>query len=216
MKTTPHETLSDDRLGEIDARLGEIDARWTEWDRELAQVQKDLEEGGMDFWDALHAVHAQQVESMRRGDSPFDFDQLRQLLDELCGIYLEADPERRALIRGFFDDKDRLSTYLHSYIGGRAARLLRSSGDVKWLRIGLAAASISDMRVDWRDLLISLGKLYLAAEDVGIRPISHFTAVAKISNPEGRYGEGSTRDLLRDFHRSGHLRSIKQQRQGNK
>jgi hypothetical protein len=206
----PDEIVPNNRLVEIDACIEELDARWIEWDRELAKVQKALQDGGMNLWEALEAVHEQVVETINRGDSPVDFGQLGELIDELCGIYLEADPQRRGLIRSLFDDQDRARKYLHSYIAGRAARRLRSSGDARWLRLGLAAASIVDMRVDWRDLLICLGELYLAAEDVGIRPRSHFSAVARISSREERYGDGSTRDLLRDFHRSGHLRSIKQ------
>jgi len=203
------QTFSEERLAEIDVRLAELNERWEDWDRELAKEQQELEDRGMDWWDALEAVHQRSMERMRGGDSPVTFDELGELLDELCALYLETDRQQRGVIRGFFDDKDRIRKHLYSYTGGRAARLLESTGDVKWLRLGLAAASIEDRRVDYRDLLICLGELWLAAESVGIAPARHFSAMARISNSEARYGNRSTQDLLRHFRRSGHLRSIK-------
>jgi len=204
-----NQALSDDRLLQIDEGLGALNKTWEEWDQELAEVQKELEAGGMDWWDALEEVHSRRVEIARRGDSPVDFDQLGELLDELCAIYLEANAEERVGIRALFENKQRVLKYLHSYTGGRTAARLEATGDVKWLRLGLAAGSIADRRVDYRDLLICLGKLWLAAEEVGIAPARHFSAVARISNPEPRYGDRSTQHLLRHFRRSGHLRSIK-------
>jgi hypothetical protein len=50
----------------------------------------------------------------------------------------------------------------------------------------------------------------LAAEEAGIAPARHFSAVARISSDEPAYGQGSTRELLRGFRTSGHLRSLKQ------
>jgi hypothetical protein len=199
----------DERLLQIDEGLGALNTTWEQWDQEMAKVQKDLEAGGMDWFDALEEVHRRYVEIIKRGDSPVDFDQLGALLDDLCAIYLEVDAQERAGIRALFDNKQRVLKHLHSYTAGRAASRLESTGDVKWLRLGLAAASISDRRVDYRDLLICLGELWLAAESVGIAPARYFSAVARISNPEPRYGDRSTQDLLRGFRRSGHLRSIK-------
>jgi hypothetical protein len=204
-----NQALSDERLLQIDEGLGALNTAWEEWDEELAGVQRELEASGMDRWDALEEIHRRYVETIRRGESPVDFDRLGELLDELCAIYLEANGEGRAGIRALFDDKQRLLKHLHSYVGGRTAARLEATGDVKWLRLGLAAASIVDSRVDYRDLLICLGALWLAAEGVGIAPARHFSAVARISNTEPRYGGGSTQDLLRHFRTSGHLRSIK-------
>jgi hypothetical protein len=204
------EPVSDRRLAEIDAGLARVNEAWTAWDAELAQEQRRLEQGGMDMWEALDVIHRQQMEALRSGTGPLSFREIHVLLDELFDLYLRADEDQRLLIRGFFEDKDRLLKYLHSYVGGRAAPHLRSTGDVQWLRRGLAAASISDQRVDWRDLLICLGALWLAAEEAGIAPARYFSAVARISGDESRYGNRSTRQLLRGFRTSAHLRSIKQ------
>jgi hypothetical protein len=131
------------------------------------------------------------------------------LLDDVCGLYLKAGAEERAAVRALFDDKPHILKRLHSYIA-RTSRLLEETGHKKWLRYGLAAASVCDQRVDWRDLLICLGDLYMTARRVGFRPGYQFRAVSRISNPVGRYGQRSTRDLLADFRKSAHLRSVQE------
>ena len=204
--------VSNERIAEIDALLARLNQSWEAWDAELLIEQRRLEREGMHKWEAIGVVRRQQMEHLWGGTAPFDFSQLNQLLDELCGLYLEADQEQRPLIRGLFDDKTRLRKYLHSYIGGRAAPRLESSGDRKWLDLGLAAASIVDQRVDWRDLLIALGVLWLSAEEAGIAPARRFSSVARISSDEPVYRGSSTSDLLRKFRTSGHLRSIKEKR----
>jgi len=198
----------DRRLAEIDRRLAGFDARYVEWNWRLAEQQRELVDGGVDFWRALDIASAQRDESIESGDCLVDLEALNSLLDELCGLYLEADRRGRIAIRGLFDGKQSLLNHLHSYIA-RASRLLGSSRDRKWLRLGLAAASIGDMRVDWRDLLICLGDLYLTAKRVHVRPGRDFQAVARLSNPVGRDDERSMRDLLAGFHKSAYLRSIK-------
>lgn len=203
-------TVSPKRLAEIDGALERANAVWMAWDRELELERQRLEQSGVGWWESLQAIHRRQMDALRGGTAPFDFRGLNELLDELCGLYLEADEDQRRVVRDLFPGKDRIRKYLHSYVGGRAAPHLADTGDVKWLRLGLAAASIVDQRVDYRDLLICLGALWLAAEEAGIAPARHFSAVAKLSNDEPVYGNSSTRDLLRRFRSSGHLRSIKQ------
>jgi len=204
------QTVPQERLAEVDAGLQRVNEAWSAWEKELGEVQQRLEQEGMDKLEAVEVVHRRQMDALRSGTGPVTFEELHALLDELFEAYLEADEGQRLLIRGFFEDKDRLRKYLHSYVGGRAAPLLRSTGETRWLRLGLAAASIADQRVDYRDLLICLGELWLAAEEAGIAPARYFSAVARISGEEPVYGNRSTRELLRGFRTSAHLKSIKQ------
>jgi hypothetical protein len=208
------QTVSEKRLLEVDARLAGLNHLWVEWDRELLQAQRQLEAAGMDRLEAATAMHRRQVDAFRDGTAPFSLDELNEALDELCCLYLDGDRAQRVRIRGFFEDKDRLRKYLHSYTGGRAAALVRSTGERKWLRLGLAAASIADQKVDYRDLLISLGKLWSAAEEAGIAPARFFSAAGRISSDEPVYGNRSTRELLRGFRTSAYLKSIKRGRGG--
>jgi hypothetical protein len=90
-----------------------------------------------------------------------------------------------------------------------------STGEREWLRLGLAAASIADQKVDHRDLLICLGKLWLAAEETGIAPARLFSAVGRISSDEPVYGDRCTKDLLCGFRTSAYLKSIKRGRGGS-
>lgn len=206
---TSEATVSDHRLSELKDQLARLDQAWTDWDRELFQAQKELEDAGMDRLEAAQVMHRRQVDAFRAGSTPVDLDQLHQVVDELCGLYLHAGEEQRQLIRSLMDGKERVRKYLHSYIGGRAASLVRSTGEPGWLDLGLAGASIANQKVDYRDLLIALGELWLAAEQVGLEPAGHFSAVAEMSSTEPVYGNRSTRELLRGFSTSGYLRSIK-------
>jgi hypothetical protein len=208
-------TVCPERLAEIDADLERVNEVWMAWDRELEEERKRLEQSGMGWWESLEAIHRRQMDALRGGTAPFDFRELNELLDELCHLYLSGDEDQRLAIRGLFPGKDRVRKYLHSYVGGRAAPRLSRTGETKWLRLGLAAASIVDQRVDYRDLLICLGALWLAAEEAGIAPARHFSAVAGLSNDEPVYGSGSTRDLLRGFRTSAHLKSIKERDEGS-
>jgi hypothetical protein len=205
------QTVSQERLAELSLGLERIDAAWTAWDRELVEAQQRLEQAGMDRLEAADVVHRQQMEALRSGTGPVAFEELHALLDEFLSLYLEADEDQRLLIRNSFEDKKRLRKYLHSYVGGRAAPLLRSTGEARWLRLGLAAASIVDQRVDYRDLLICLVELWLAAEEAGIAPARYFSGVARISSDEPVYGNRPTRELLRRFRTSAFLKSIKRQ-----
>jgi hypothetical protein len=198
-----------DRVAEIEVILAGIDARFQQWNRDLEKKRAELVDGGMEYCESLDAVSDIWKNSIESGECPVDFDELNQTLDELCAIYLKSDDGLRIDIRRIFDDRRSLLNHLHSYIC-RTSRLLEASGDPRWLRLGLAAASIGDMRVDWRDLLIRLGDLYVTARRVGIkRPGRQFRTVAELSNAEGRYCQGSTRDLLVNFRKSAYLESIR-------
>ena len=177
------------------------------------QIARESVEGGVDWLEAAEVMHRRQMDAFWAGTAPLDLQEVREALDELCSLYLNADDDQRARIRSSFEDKKRLRNYLHSYVGGRAAQLVRSTRDVTWLRLGLAAASINDQKVDYRDLLIALGKLWLAAEEVGIAPARHFSGAGRLSSDEPVYGYSSTRDLLRGFRTSAHLESIKEKKE---
>jgi hypothetical protein len=128
------------------------------------------------------------------------------LLDELCPAYLEAAPEERAKVRAAASDKNGVLSALLGY-AYRAARRIESAEDREWLRRGLAAISIEDCARDWRDVLLALAELYVAAEEAGIRPRSDFTAVSRLSSAEkSRGGNTSLQEILANFHSYGALR----------
>jgi hypothetical protein len=90
--------------------------------------------------------------------------------------------------RSAASDKDGVLSALLGYIYTSASRL-QSSADGEWLRKGLAAASIENCSVDYRDVLLALAELYVAAEKVGIDPKPHFGAVAELSSSDTPQGD---------------------------
>ena len=198
----------DQRIHALDAELAAFQASYDAWNADLAeQREKVLQEPDMDWWKAIKVVNQRYVRAIEDGTSPIDFADLNALLDELCALYLKASEEQRVAVRAIFDDKASVLKYLHSYIA-HTSRHLAETKDKKWLRMGLAAASICDRRVDWRDLMICLGDLYLTAREAGFRPGYQFSAVARISNPSRKYKENSTRDFRANSRKSGYVRSL--------
>ena len=198
---------ADHRIAALGAQLAKVELAYHKWNQDLEVQRKQLVEGDMDWWKAIEVVHQRRVRTVQEGRSPVDFDDLKGLLNKVCLMYLRADEEDREAIRAIFDDKPSLLAYLHSYIAHTTRRLAETK-DKEWLRLGLAAASVCDRRVDWRDLMVFLGELYLTAKEAGLRPGYQFSAVARISNPSRRYKESSTRDLLANFRKSAYLRGL--------
>jgi hypothetical protein len=80
-------------------------------------------------------------------------------------LYADADPDQRTMISDFFDGEElrELDVFV-----ARSARLFEATGDLRWLRRGLAAACIEGGRYDFRDLISSLSILRYGAERAGI------------------------------------------------
>jgi hypothetical protein len=153
-----------------------------------------------DFGRELRALKEQQ----RAKYDPFQ--EIYEFLDELCPFYLDAKPSQRAEIRATVSDKRGILSGLRGYVY-RAAKRIQSPADREWLRWGLAAASMENCRVDYRDVLLALAELYVSAEEAGIRPRSDFTAVAKLSSTEKpRGGNTPMSEMLANFHSYGALR----------
>lgn len=185
-------------IAHIKAHLADLNTRIAMWD------QKVEEEFG----------HLWQFDNLPDEDSIFDEvdrlatakfgvrpdEELLPVLDELCDSYLAAVPDQRHDIRSFLEHKTAVLMAFYGYIG-RAERLLSSSRDVRWLRRGLAAASIDDMRTDWRDTKVALSGLYHAAVAAGIDPQLHFAEVAAMSNTAltNRTSRVATREFLANF-----------------
>ena len=127
-------------------------------------------------------------------------EQRIELLDELIPKYLAGtDAEREGLRRAVAARRalpDRVRAYAWS-----VAQRIRSPEDVELLRAGLAAMSIENCAVDYRDTLLALAELWVRAERAGIDPQRHFEAVAAVSDTHVPAG-GSTpvSKTLRDFH----------------
>jgi hypothetical protein len=84
-----------------------------------------------------------------------------------------------------------------------------SSKDGEWVRRGLAAASIEDNRLDYRDMFGALGGLYLAASSAGIHCSRYFNEAAELSSAQhGLFPSvGTMRDFLANFEQFAYFKS---------
>lgn len=141
---------------------------------------------------------------------PLDlFKNITALLDQLCPAYLTASTQQQEQIRNAFNRKRFVLETLLSHIRS-AADQLRASKNQDALLDGLTAASIESGRNDYRDVLLALSELYVAAEEVGIDPKPHFQAIARLSSNVPSLPNGySTQRMLAEFHTFAVLRERK-------
>ena len=138
------------------------------------------------------------------GVGPGPTEQVFALLDEICDQYAGADPQRCALIRGVVHEHE-LRRLLDEYVG-RCARLLEKGNRAEWLDRALAAASIDDQRRDYRDWLMSVGDVYLAARAAGLDPAMALKRIGALSNAEGHPATPTpTRVALERFEQSAYF-----------
>jgi hypothetical protein len=131
-------------------------------------------------------------------------DEVFAVLDEICDSYARSDLPRCAIIRGIVQEREA-RTLLEEYVT-HAATVLRQGGRPEWLERGIAAASIDDQRRDYRDWLMTLGDLYLAANTAHVDPSPVLKRIAERSNPERHpAAPTATRDALAGFERSAYF-----------
>ena len=88
--------------------------------------------------------------------------------------------------------------YMEAMQRGYAARL-KSKDDVDQLQAGLADLVRHSKYDDYRDSLMLLVGLWLAAAYAGIDPDPYFQAAAQVADASDPYGTGSTKDMLANF-----------------
>ncbi len=121
--------------------------------------------------------------------------------DALGIIFLEGNEEQRRLLAEMYAaEKPPLRNpnrylYLDNLGLGytrRIAQALAAGGDAALLRSGLVAIAIVQEQPDFRDIIISLSFLHLAARKAGLEPAPAFTEIASLARPE-------TRDFMLNF-----------------
>lgn len=104
-------------------------------------------------------------------------------LTTLAELYLESSPEQRRELRHSLEVGDESRWELIAYVR-RIAKLINSENDTRWLRCGLAIASLENGGFDFRDLIVSLDILRHAAERAGIDTTPYFHEAIEMSSPE--------------------------------
>jgi hypothetical protein len=125
-------------------------------------------------------------------------EEIQRTIDELCVLYLTVSDEGRNHVRKLVQAHRPLHNGLLAHIGWTAQHK-----PPDWLRRGLAAASIEDNRVDFRDMFIALGGLYLEAVAVGLDVSDCFQKAAQLSSAvAGPYFKLWMREFLAGFEQS--------------
>lgn len=174
------------RLNELDFAFGQRARGWNQqfgrvWDKQLSSLESAI------------TIAADQ-------SSLSSADVLHEQLNELCVRYLSMDDRERSELRRKVGNQKHLLWAFREHIAW-AARRIQSPADAQHLHAGLAAASIEDARVDFRDTFMSLGELYIAAFNHGIEPLPYFREVGGLSNSKETPWKAfrSTRHVLEHF-----------------
>ena len=129
-------------------------------------------------------------------------DDIFSVLEHLFDFYLVTTPGERQEIRELVAKREAVRFQLFGFMY-KAAQMLTSTGDSRWLYLGLTAASIEDLNEDARETYGRLGDLFLAAAQVGIEARPYFKDVALKSNTEVKgLSHESMRELLETFDQS--------------
>ena len=195
--------MSDDDLGEIEARLAALDEPIKVWRaaQERAFAAQFRPKAGQ-----LSTLMSKlpRAAAATRSIGPGPREDVYAALDAVCDLYLRSDGSRCALIRAVVHDHEA-AQLLADYIG-HASQMLAQGGRGEWLDRALAAASIDDQRRDYRDWLMSLGDVYLAANAKGIDPSPTLRRVAQLSNPQPhRAAPTPTREALAGFEKTAYF-----------
>jgi hypothetical protein len=168
---------------DIDAlkkQLALLDDRLVQWQKADNTVYERYLSAGETLAQIVAAIQADRHMRTESGVTDPRTD-LFTLLDDVSDAYLAADVSARGAIRGAFNGKDRVLAALGTYVS--RAREMVTTGDARlWLRRGLAAVSILDVRLDPQDIQVSLGSLYVAATRAGVDAAAEFADVASLSS----------------------------------
>ena len=150
-------------------------------------------------------------------------DALLLTIKDLCDVYLNATAYERLAIRDIVDRKEYVLAVLRSY-SSYVSQFIYSPQEIEWLRLGLAASLIENLRGDFRDTWVELGELYKAAERHGLDPVPYFESLGVPhqigtpipSNAMLRFigGRSPSQGILKSFLQSEYLKSISFKRRG--
>ena len=161
----------------------------------LSKVDEQPIKGSRPLDEELHRIAEYRIEPFYKEA----VDQLRDILRDICRVYLTTTSDQRVEIRGLFNDKLSVLFQLRAY-QAKASEHISLPDGADWLLIGLAAVSIEDQAIDYRDSYPLLAQLYIAAARNGIDPDPYFGRVASISSHErDLFGETSVAEMITGF-----------------
>lgn len=173
--------MTDESILGLFVRLEESLHRLDEWLKPLRHAR-----AGLLVADALDRNKRQSfclklaelAESLKAEYDPFPA--LNGLLDELCERFLSGDDATRFDIRAFVRQLPSVVGHVERY-AEKLTLQIRSIADTAILVRALAAVSIANCGIDYRNTLTTLANLYVGAEEAGIDPLPQFNCVADLS-----------------------------------
>lgn len=188
------------------ARIVDLNARLRAWDAKVqVEFSKLFNPGDPKLTDWDRVGEFGHLAESRVGEGPHE--ELYLLFDVVCSKYLQGTPEERDTIRSFIQDNHSVLSALGRYVG-KATDHLASTGDTQWLMLALAAISIENLQIDYRDTYYTLGTLFIIAVEAGVNPVPYFEQVGSISDTHKQFaGSGTTRDFLTNFLQSEFFKS---------
>jgi hypothetical protein len=131
---------------------------------------------------------------------------IEPLIRVALNLYISGTAEERETLRSFFSSTDRCLRHLFMVIG-RTAKEFEALPSETSFEYALAAISLENNRLDYRDSYMLLGHLYLTAEREGINPDPLFQRIADISDTRPAYdGQISMQHFLAEFKNSAFFR----------
>jgi hypothetical protein len=178
-------------------------ARYVQWEKPLrtfrGQNMSLVNKGGMS-WEELDRAERELTRSLREKYDPRS--ELFPLFERLCAEYGAGADEARASIREFVAARKTLGALLRSYANGIALKITWPH-DGPLLERALAAVAIENCATDYRDTLMTLADVFVAAEEAALDPRAAFASVAEICTDAPTTGGcASLAALLRDFYQS--------------
>ena len=103
------------------------------------------------------------------------------LVNLVCRTYLGSGAADKTRLANHLSNKEGLLNCLLGF-AYNCAQMLKKTKNAEWLRLGLAAAHLAKMRMDYRDVLLAWAELYVVAEEAGITPDQAFQDICKIGD----------------------------------
>lgn len=205
----------------LDAKL----ARYVQWEKPLrsyrGQKMRRVNEGGLSWEEFDRELRALEALLRAKYDPR---DDLHPLFERLCDAYLRGQPgsasetpptetvgsasetpptkasELREAVRAFVAQRKMLGELLWRYANS-LGRELRRADDGAMLSRALVAVGLENCASDYRDTLMTLADLYVAAEEAGLDPRTAFDGAAALAADEATPGGcESLARLLGEFH----------------
>jgi len=125
-------------------------------------------------------------------------EEIYLFLDQNIEDYLNASTEDRYKVRKACED-NAFTEFLCKY-AYRANEQLKNTKDPVWLTRGIAAISIENFWIDFRDVMRYLNELHITSDKVGIDPRPIFQRISAVSSQEiPRGGPSPLSEVLKKF-----------------